>query len=254
METHIIDRTKVRQIFNQYVSGYNAADPKIKLKIDHTYRVADLAQRIAGVQDIPSVDLAWLCGMLHDIGRFEQVRRYGTFIDAKSVNHAEFGADLLFREGLIERFDLSLSPEEMRLLESSIRHHNVYELPEDLCGTERTYCDILRDADKIDIYRVNYETPFEDIYNVGLDELKRSAVSEEVKECFRRGTTVLKDFKKTPVDYLVGHICLCFGLVYPVSNEIVRKQGYLDKLLAFKSEDAETAEWFRYMRREMAGG
>ena len=42
--------------------------------------------------------------MLHDIGRFEQIRRFGTFNDAQSVDHAEFGADLLFKEGLIRKF------------------------------------------------------------------------------------------------------------------------------------------------------
>ena len=36
--------------------------------------------------------------MLHDIGRFEQIKRYGTFNDSKSVDHGEFGADLLFKE------------------------------------------------------------------------------------------------------------------------------------------------------------
>ena len=55
-----------------------ASDEKIKLKIDHTYRVAGLCQRIAeslGLSE-PDVDIAWLLGMLHDIGRFEQIRRF----------------------------------------------------------------------------------------------------------------------------------------------------------------------------------
>ena len=38
----IIDRERVKNTFAEYTSGYNATDPKIKLKIDHTYRVADL--------------------------------------------------------------------------------------------------------------------------------------------------------------------------------------------------------------------
>ena len=36
------------------------------------------------------------------------------------------------------------------------------------------YCNILRDADKIDILRVNVETPLEDIYNVTTAELLAS--------------------------------------------------------------------------------
>ena len=42
------------------------------------------------------------------------------------------------------------------------------------------FCNILRDADKVDIFRVNVDTPAEDIYNVTTEELKNSQVSPEV--------------------------------------------------------------------------
>ena len=56
---------------------------RVKLKIDHTYRVAALCARIAQSLALPpeDVDLAWLSGILHDVGRFEQLRRYNTFIE-----------------------------------------------------------------------------------------------------------------------------------------------------------------------------
>ena len=69
-----MNRTQINQVFAEYTSKYNASDPKIKLKIDHTYRVAVLAERIAKTVTGVSIDidLAWTMGMLHDIGRFEQ--------------------------------------------------------------------------------------------------------------------------------------------------------------------------------------
>lgn len=39
-------RESVVKAFNDYISKYNPENPKIKLKIDHTYRVADLAETI----------------------------------------------------------------------------------------------------------------------------------------------------------------------------------------------------------------
>lgn len=102
----VINRKNVINAFAEYVRNYDPSDEKIKLKIDHTYRVAGLCQRIAeslGLSE-PDVDIAWLLGMLHDIGRFEQIRRFGTFNDVQSVDHAEFGADLLLKEGLIRKF------------------------------------------------------------------------------------------------------------------------------------------------------
>ena len=43
-----MNREKIRSEFQSYVRHYDPSDPKIRLKIDHTYRVADLCERIAG--------------------------------------------------------------------------------------------------------------------------------------------------------------------------------------------------------------
>jgi len=133
------------------------------------------------------------------------------------VDHANFGADLLFREGLLDAFAPGLSQEERALAEISIRSHSLYRIPETLTCAETRCCNILRDADKLDIFRVNLETPLEDIYNVTTKTLRESAVSDQVKACFRKHTAVLRSLKQTVADNLVGHICLVFELVYPVS-------------------------------------
>lgn len=73
------DRQRVRDVFAEYVSDFDAQDGKVKLKIDHTYRVAAICDRIADSigLDGEDKDTAWLLGMLHDIGRFKQIREYG---------------------------------------------------------------------------------------------------------------------------------------------------------------------------------
>ena len=242
-----MNREAVVTAFYNYTSNYNPENPKIKLKIDHTYRVADLAVTIA--KDIRAdADLAWLCGMLHDIGRFEQVTRYNTFSDALSVDHALLGAEILFQEGLIKEMCPNLGEYEISILEKAIRNHSAYRIEAGLNNIETTYCNILRDADKIDIFRVNCDTPLEEIYNISTAELRASSVSEEVKECFRNETAVLRELKKLPADFVVGHLCLIFELVYPISLTIAREQGYVDKLLSFESNNPETRDWFEYMK------
>ena len=246
-----INKEDVRRAFAAYVADYDPEDPKIKLKIKHTYHVAALAEEIAGTVAGADPELAWLMGMLHDIGRFEQVRRYHTFIDAQSVDHAGFGADLLFQEGLLEQMAPGLSAEAAHLLEVSIRNHSAYILPTGLTSEEQMYCDILRDADKLDILRVMTDTPIPDIYNVSEEELRGALVSDAVQKCFRERMTVLRALKKTPIDFLVGHICLVFGLVYPASRKIAREQGCVDKLLGFESSVSATRQWFAYMRQHI---
>ena len=69
-----IDRQRVKEQFASYTRDYDPEDTKIALKIAHTYRVADHCEQIArsiGLSD-DEVEFAWLSGMLHDIGRFEQ--------------------------------------------------------------------------------------------------------------------------------------------------------------------------------------
>lgn len=323
-----INRKNVINAFAEYVRNYDPSDEKIKLKIDHTYRVAGLCQRIAeslGLSE-PDVDIAWLLGMLHDIGRFEQIRRFGTFNDAQSVDHAEFGADLLFKEGLIRKFvegyyeecELARSGDEEAgqaysrqkgcqegklnsrqgncllaqsdnqsdycqeerkikeflvnndattvddkqiiknnehhnkdtgLLEMAIRQHNKYRVKEDLTERQRMFCDILRDADKVDIFKVNADIPMEIIYDVTTEELKNGIITKEVLESFYKKETVLKSVRRSAVDHIVGHISLLFELVYKESYRQAKEQGYVYKLLDFKSDVPEVNAEFGDMRK-----
>lgn len=247
-----LDRSAARRAFAAYVRAYDPADPKIALKIAHTYRVAALCEEIAvslggSPQD---TDLAWLSGLLHDVGRFEQVRRFGTFNDALSVDHAAESARVLFTQGHIR--DYCPDPAEDALLERAVRCHSLYRLPGGLTERERTFCNILRDADKVDILRVNCDTPLTEIYNVTAEALYVSPLSPEVEACFFAHRTVLRNLKKYPADFLVSLISLTFELVYPASLAAVRRQGCLNQLLAFESGNPATAASFAAMRTEMA--
>lgn len=246
-----LDRPHARQAFAEYTSHYNAADPKVKLKIDHTYRVAALCERIANSLSLPpqDVDLAWLSGLLHDVGRFEQLRRYGTFIDAKSIDHALMSVTVLFEEGRLR--DYIAGTDEDALLRTAIRLHNAYRLPEEMDDRTRMFCQILRDADKIDILRVNVETPMEQIYNVSTEALRQSPVSPAVLDAFYEHHCVLRTLNHYPADNAVGHASFVFELCYPESLRAVAEQGWLWKLLDFKTENPDTAKAFAGMKAEM---
>ena len=75
-----IDRDRARAAFKSYTDAYDATNPRIALKIEHTYHVAEACDAVAREQGWSSedIDLAWLCGLLHDMGRFEQLRRWAS--------------------------------------------------------------------------------------------------------------------------------------------------------------------------------
>lgn len=246
-----IDRARAQSAFADYAAHYNTADPKVKLKIDHTYRVAALCDCIAKSLALPpeDADLAWLSGMLHDVGRFEQLRRYNTFIDAQSISHAALSASVLFDEGHIR--DYIDDAAEDALLRTAVAWHSAFRLPEELDDRTRMFCQILRDADKIDILRVNVETPMEEIYNVSTEALRQSPVTPAVLDAFYEHHCILHSLKKWPADNAVSHASLVFELCYPESLRIVDEQGWLWQLLDFKTENADTAKTFAAITAEM---
>ena len=250
-----VNRMQVEKEFFSYVASYDRSDPKIELKIEHSLRVAALSEAIAASLDMEGEgkNRAWLLGMLHDIGRFEQLRRYGTFRDALSLDHAALGADLLFKEGLLGRFIATEGEKTEALLwEKAIRLHNAYRLPQDLTEEEYRFVTILRDADKVDILRVNVETPRQAIYDVPDEVFLESAVTPSVYETILQCRDIDRSIMKTPMDLIVGHVSFLFGLVYKESVRQIKEQGYLAALLQLESHNPETREQFAAIRKVAA--
>lgn len=246
-----LDRAKALNAFREYTAHYNAGEEKVRLKIEHTGRVSGLCETIARTLKLPEpdVDLAWLIGLLHDVGRFEQLKNYGTFIDADSINHAAYGADILFQEGKIR--DYLDDPSEDALIETAVRWHNAYRIPENLSRRFTLFCHIIRDADKIDILKINVEFPLEEIYNVSTRELKSCGVTPEVMQSFNEEHAILRSLIKTTADHVVGHISLTYELVFPVSLQITVEQGYLNRLMEFQSDNPDTQKQFALIREKM---
>ena len=113
--------------------------------------------------------------MLHDIGRFEQIRRFGTFNDAQSVDHAEFGADLLFKECLIRKFAEGYY-EECELAQSYNQS--------DYCQEERKIKEFLvnNDATTVDDEQIGSR-----IFDVCENLFQRCFARYQQVVCFRMG-------------------------------------------------------------------
>lgn len=246
-----MNRQMITDVFETYVRGFDLEDPNILLKYIHTSKVADNCEKIARSLCLKEedVELSWEIGVLHDIGRFEQLRRYHTFIDADSIDHAQFGADLLFKEDLFGMFDPKQA--NAKIIETAIRCHSLYRLPENLSEQEKLFCQIIRDADKIDIFRANYETGMNKVYYVSMEELRNSAITPEVYENFLEGHAIPRGIRKTVADHLVGHIALTFELVYPESRKMAIEQGFLWKLLDTEFDNPETIETMKKIKQRI---
>lgn len=136
----MINREKVISQFRCYVDRFDQTMNGVQLKYAHLLRVSALCEEIADSLRMSAADrdIAWLIGVLHDIGRFEQLRTYHTFVDYRSIDHAKYGAKYLFDDGHITDFLADRKNDEVIFL--AISQHNAYELRNDLTPRQRLFC------------------------------------------------------------------------------------------------------------------
>ena len=260
-----IDRTRAAAAFKAYTDAYDAVNPRIALKIEHTYHVAEACDAVAREQGWSSddIDLAWLCGLLHDMGRFEQLRRWDTFKDAESMSHAALGVGVLFGENPDDApattsiRDFIEADEHDELIRASIAYHSDFRLPAQLNERTQRFCDIVRDGDKIDIMRTIADSTVDTILKVDEDAFLASHFSAPTLAAFDERRCVARDERDEAADYLVGLICFMFELVYPASRALAREQGDIHRLLDAPfgiarpfSDPATQATWER-LKNEM---
>lgn len=166
------------------------------------------------------------------------------------IDHAHFGVELLFQDGLLACF-VDNSGENEELIKKAIYWHSAFRIDPQLNDREMLFAKVIRDADKIDILKVATDFPLEEIYNVATEQIHAHLITEEVMQQFRQKQAIFRDTKKVPIDNLAGHIALVFELEFPQSYEIVKEQGYLDRLLAFQSPNEGLMLQFQEMRQIM---
>lgn len=244
----LIDMIEAKKAFKEYVKKYNPEDEKIKIKIAHIERVAENSKRIAENLNLSQedIELAELIGLLHDIGRFEQVRLYHTFVDKDSINHGEYGVKVLFEDGVIRKF---IKDDKFdRIIKLAIINHNRADIEEGLTEREKLHAKIIRDADKTDIFTILISGDKKAIWEKA--DLSDDKISDEIYREFVEDKRINYKERKTSADILVSHFNYVYDLNFPETRKIIRDNKYIDKLYQrFKFNDAETMKRFNEIYR-----
>lgn len=243
-----IDMVNAKIQFKEYVKRYNPEDEKIKLKIAHIERVAINSKKIATDLNLSQedIELAELIGLLHDIGRFEQVRLYNTFVDKHSINHGEYGVKVLFEDGLIrkfvedERFD--------KIIKLSILNHNRADIEEGLTERENLHAKIIRDADKADIFPILVSGNKKAIWEK--EDLSNDKISDEIYREFIEDKKINYKERQTSADILVSHFNYVYDLNFEETKKIIKENKYIDRLYErFTFKDQETMRRYNEIYR-----
>ena len=226
----MVDVNNAKRVFKEYVSNYNLQDGKIALKVAHILRVSELSKKIATSLNLSEEDikLAELIGLLHDIGRFEQVRRYNTFIDKISINHGEYGARILFEDNLIEKFNVD--EKYYKIIKTAILNHNRSKIEDNLTEQELLHSKIIRDADKLDCFYVLLTDDIKNTYGCSAEDMQNETFSSEIIREFKEDRMI--DYKKraTYGDIWISHMAYVFDFYYKSSYIVIKEKDYLNKL------------------------
>ena len=141
----------MNQEFEKYIKNYDLNNKEIHKKYLHSYRVMNLSKKYATLLGWKSHDikLATIIGLLHDIGRFEQLKIYHTYNDTKSIDHASYGVKILFKDNLIKKF--WKDENDYEIIKFAIENHNKYEIEKTNNQRALMHAKLIRDTDKLDI-------------------------------------------------------------------------------------------------------
>ena len=239
-----IDIKNARIEFKNYVKNYNPEDPKIALKIAHIQRVSQKAKELAENLKLSDedIELAELIGLLHDIGRFEQLKIYNTFIDQKSINHAKQGIKVLFEDNLIR--DFVQEDKYDNIIRKAILNHNkgFLDIDKDLNEKELLHTKIIRDADKWDIFYVLSNEKMSILYG---ENINKQTINKEIYREFFEDRNINYKNINSGLDLAIAHFAYVYDFNYKFTLEKIKSEKVLTNLYSrFNIDDSKTSEEF----------
>ncbi|MGQ8335263.1 HD domain-containing protein [Sunxiuqinia sp. A32] len=202
------------------------------LREKHSKHVAQISRFISEkiLLDEEEQQLAELIGLWHDLGRFQQFEKYQTFNDAESENHAELGAVMIQDQ----EFYKNLSEFSQEVIVKAIRYHNLPALPVKEDKQVLLFSQILRDADKLDIWDICVSNLERDgsfkIPSINYNLPKTGIINEAVLKSIMQQKSVSKKDLKSLEDFKLFLISMVFDLNFKVSFRILSEKQMVKKI------------------------
>ena len=230
-EKNMINIEKAKQEFKNFTKNYDITNDRIKVKIDHTYKVSKNSKEIAKSLNLSEeeIKLAELIGLLHDIGRFEQIKNYNTYLDKKSIDHATKALLILFTEGKIRNYIEENKYDN--IIYKAIENHNKIKINDNLTKKEQLFCKIIRDADKLDIYRIVTTKKIENAVSIKTEDISKEILSDKIYNNFLKEEPILYQDIKTNIDNMVIWIAYIYDINFKETFNKIKQENYIEKIV-----------------------
>ena len=222
-----IDIEKTKKEFSSFTEKYVRQCPVVASKVSHSFRVMEISNLIAKKMNLneEDIEIATLIGLLHDIARFEQYTKYGTYSDVDSIDHGDYGVEILNKDIRkyvdTDKYDT--------LIKTAIKNHNKFEIEPGLNERELFFCKLIRDADKVDIL---YEATY--MFWDGIeDQENNSELNKKVYECFCKYKTIKRVKGENYEDFnkVITTSAFVFDINFEETFEIIYKEDYINRIL-----------------------
>lgn len=224
----MLDIEYTKKAFQEYVNQFDLHDDKIRLKLIHTYCVVETSQYLCLHENIQGEDfqLALIIALLHDIGRFEQLKRFHSFNDSY-IDHAKLGVKILFEERLIEK----MVPDRQydQIIEIAIRYHSAYQIPNIENQQAKLQTLLIRDSDKLDNFRVKNTASIETLLDIPEKIFIHQKVSDNIMKDMMEHRLIKKEDRHNEVDMWVSYFAFIYDLHFPSSYLFLKDNDYIRK-------------------------
>lgn len=224
----------IKIVINKYIDNYDITNEKIKLKKEHIIRTSNLCVKIAKELKLTNeeIKIAEVIGLLHDIGRFEQIRVYNTFNDKESMDHAKLGIKVLFEDGFIDKLNIDRKYYKSIIL--AILNHNKNNIDSNMTDKDRLFCKIIRDADKLDIFNIMCSDEFETCF--WYDDFNYVNPSFRIILEYNLFHKLNYKYIKSNVDLIIKNYALIYDFNFRYSYRYILDKKYLDTLTSLTNE------------------
>jgi hypothetical protein len=230
------DLTFFKNWFSNYTKSFysgNEDDQRnIMLKVEHSCHVCENITEIGKELSLDENDmrLAEITALFHDIGRFTQYYKFRTFKDAVSSNHGLLGSKELMREGVLER----IPKEEQELITTVVKFHSTIGLVTRYDERTTFFLKLVRDADKLDIWRV-----FMEFYESPEDE-RASATAHGVPDTPGYSEEIISYFKQRQLapyskirnlnDFRLMQLSWVYDLHFQGTIKLLKERDYINRV------------------------
>ena len=249
--------SEMHRWMSAYMKSFYSADEEVQrgilIKETHTGYVTVNCVELAKALNFPphDVELAEIIGLFHDVGRFRQYSIYKTFNDADSEDHADLGIKVIAELDFFKKLDAA----DYALVEFAIQQHNKKVIAPTDDARKILFAKVIRDADKLDIYRVLEPVLAQenaDKMPKFIKGVERAEISPDFVEKFVRGEQVDYREIRTNGDRKIVRLMWIYDVNFAWTMRKIVERGYIEKIVQNLPADEKIAAGVKLLREHVA--